>query len=79
MTNPLFDLLVTFKSVKISWEKLEAKYMELTTLERRNMWSVNDCTFILLMTSHHGTGLCLWEPVFRCSGWEHKDVRDFAS
>jgi len=26
MSNPLFDLFVTFKSVKIIWEKLEVKY-----------------------------------------------------
>jgi len=26
MSNPLFDLFVTFKSAKIIWEKLEVKY-----------------------------------------------------
>jgi len=26
ITNPLFDLFVTFKSAKIIWEKLEIKY-----------------------------------------------------
>ena len=26
MTNPFFDLFITFKSAKIIWEKLEVKY-----------------------------------------------------
>ena len=50
MSDPLLDLLITFKSAKIIWEKLETS-MELLTLKRRNMWPMNACIFRLLMTS----------------------------
>jgi len=40
MTNPLFNLFITFKYVKIIWEKLEVKHRADNT--RKNKFVVSE-------------------------------------
>ena len=62
MTDPLFDLFVTFKYVKIIWKILEVKYRADDT-EKRNKWLVDGSGFKSLMINNYEAGSCLQESM----------------